>query len=170
MRIFTLLILLGLGMSNLQAQSLRKVSGKKYLGASYGLQKDGFNVTVGFDNYFKKNLAYSAQLSYESVNAENFSNTDIYISGGLKYFFSLPVDNLYLGAGSGVYFGKQYAIHNILNDNSDDWIWGLYFAPTVEYYIVSTLSLQLSYKQFFDFNNDFRNYHYSFNVGLFYSF
>lgn len=170
MRKFYFLVLLLFVITITNAQSLRKVSGIQYIGGSYGIQQNGFNANLNFDNYFKKNFAYTVQLSLENTKPDNFSNLNIYLSGGLKNFISLSINNLYIGGGYGSFFGKQYAKHNILNDKSEAWIWGLYLNPTIEYYVINNISISLSYTQYFDFNNNFRNYHYSINLGVSYSF
>jgi len=170
MRKFLLLMLLAFTFSTLKSQSLRKVSGVKYLGASYGYQVNGFNTNIHFDGYLKKNFAYSLQLTYENYSEDNFKLNDFYLTAGGKYFFSLPVKNLFFGGFLGSYFGKQYANHTILNDNLESWILGINFSPTLEYYIISEFSIYFNYSQFFDFRNDFRNYHFSFNLGIAYQF
>jgi len=163
-------MLLALSFSTLKSQSLRKVSGVKYLGASYGYQINGNNFNIHYDGYLKKNFAFYGQLSYENYSENSFKMNDFYLTAGGKYFFGLPVNNLFIGGSLGAYFGKQYAKHNILNESSESWTWGIHFSPIVEYYVISNLSVYLAYSQYFDLNNDFRNYHFSFNLGVTYQF
>lgn len=163
--ILTLLTILTL---NVEAQSIRK-SGSKYVGASYSSLKYGSDFGLQYEQYFTKGFSFVLKVVYENSKVELTTYDTYRLDFGSNKSFSTTFSDLYLNVGILGYFGQQ-VIQNEYYPQQDNFVYGIYLNPRIEYFVLNNLSLSLGVSSFLDFKSDFRNKHYSYNITLSYQF
>ncbi|NLT49438.1 MAG: hypothetical protein GXX85_00800 [Ignavibacteria bacterium] len=166
MRIFTLFVLLSFLTVTIQAQSIRK-SGSKYVSITASQLKYGNDFGLQYEQYFSKGFSYFLKTVYEKSTVELTSYNTYRLDVGSYKSISSSLDDLYLNIGIAGYLGQQF-ITNEYYPQEENFVYGIYLNPKIEYFIIDNLSLALGLSTYFDFNSDFRNKHYSYSLTLSY--
>lgn len=162
MRSIIILSLLMAATLAVNAQAIRK-SGSKYVGASYSSLKHGSDFGVHYEQYFTKGFSYVLKVVYENSKVELTAYDTYRLDLGSNKSFSTALSDLYLNVGILGYFGQQ-VIKNDYYPQEDNFVYGIYLNPKIEYFIFENFSLALGVSSYLDFKSVFRNRHYSFSL------
>jgi hypothetical protein len=132
-------------------RSLAHVKGIEQYGAGGGVNNDGFDASLFYTKYLKKNLFVRGDLFYEKAALSNITTLQLfYVSPEVNYTIAKLSNRFFVNIKGGLIIGNERLSNGIMvNKKLSTVIFGEKIGVKFEFFIIPELSMNLDFEQRF---------------------